>query len=279
MQIVTLLRRKCVFRIFEWDLVRLLEYEKMGIRTVLTILMGVSIAIVSAQRGHYAGARPGTNFEAQAQDLANRLGSDGSTTPRLPYDAYGDAIGVQLAQAKPIEHQPFWLINQAAIEAHRGGDQRRPTPANGLVNRFGESEVRPGEFDPSAINKVSQQEIVYPVNVPQPAATTTQSAVRPQSQSTQSVQQQTALPTPIPQQSQQQQQQQRPNQVQQQQQPSQSQQQQLLAQQQQQFLEQLQQQQMLNQQFQQPTANQPRFIRRTEQDFLDVAPYFSEFDY
>lgn len=219
---------------------------------MFVILSSVSVAIVSAQRGSYAGQRPGTftTPSTTGSNVQDRFGETGSTisgvtstTQRLPYDAYGDAYGVQLGLSKPQDHQPFWLLNQGVIEAHRGGENR--PPSNSIANRFGETNA--GAFDSTSINKISQPEIVYPVNVPAPA---------PQGQNI--LQPSPIFPTLRP-----------ANQ--------QAVQQQLLFGQPPQF------DQPPQQPPQQPIQRQLRPIRsnddRAEEDFFNIAPYFSEFDY
>jgi len=172
----------------------------------MLIVLGVSL--VAGQRSPYAGSRPANGYKdrftataaaaapataagttqtngSSAPSVGDRLGENGAassttvgpttTTQRLPYDALGDAFAVQQAMLKPQDHQPFWVINQGHIEAHRGGTARPPqavrpaTSGDGVINRFGESDgVAGGVFDPNSINMISKPEIVYPINMPIP---------------------------------------------------------------------------------------------------------------
>lgn len=148
------------------------------------------LIVVNAQRGSYAGGRPGSGYKdrfvpqsSTTADINNRwgdqTGSTGASTERLPYDAYGDAQIVNHWNSLPIEQRPFWIVNQAHIEAQRGTPQRpaqnagsnaQPTngaaqPANGnaddIINRFGPNN---NNGTPNA-NTPSIQEVVYPSNI------------------------------------------------------------------------------------------------------------------
>lgn len=129
----------------------------------------VVVAMIKAQRAPFAGQRPNGYKDRLVPKnetdvpLPNRFGGNdiSSSTPRLPHDAIGDAVAVDILNRRPIEQRPFWLINSAAIEAHRNGGvpaQTNPTITNTaeLANRF-------GGFDVNSNNVISQQEIVYPV--------------------------------------------------------------------------------------------------------------------
>lgn len=137
-----------------------------------------------AQRAPFAGKRPAGYKDRFTPDKTNtvlntRFGENDvtSSTPRLPYDAHGDAAVVDILNRRPVDQRPFWLINYEAIEAHRnGGVAPTPRPSFagaaevGLVNRLG--------ADNSAYNVISQQEIVYPLEY----YTTMRSAVVPKEQ-------------------------------------------------------------------------------------------------
>lgn len=168
----------------------------MGFKSILLITLIVGVSVTFGQRPSYAGPRPGgykdrftsvpiTTTVASAvatgnsSDIGNRLGEAGptvagptTTTQRLPYDAHGDTFLVNQLSQLPKDKQPYWLVNQAAIEAHRGGTQQAATAAaaaaqsNGqsLSDRFGGSDsVNPNI---NSYNVISKQEIVYPVNIP-----------------------------------------------------------------------------------------------------------------
>lgn len=184
----------------------------MSLKSVAMLIL-VGVSLVAGQRSPYAGSRPANGYKDRfattntagaasaasatatgttqtngnaVPNLGDRIGESGTgasttagpttTTQRLPYDALGDAFAVHQAMLKPQDHQPFWVINQAHIEAHRGGAARPPQavrPAitgEGVVNRFGESDgfVNAGGFDPNSINTISQPEIVYPINMQAP---------------------------------------------------------------------------------------------------------------
>lgn len=294
---------------------------------VVLVILGVSL--VAGQRSPYAGSRPAngykdrfaaTNTAAAASatatgttqtngnsstDVGNRLGESGTvgsltagpttTTQRLPYDALGDAFSVHQAALKPQDHQPFWVINQAHIEAHRGGEARPPVrPAatgDGVINRFGETDgVASGGFDPNSINAISKPEIVYPINMQVPVRGQQGSL---QLGSTQNVPAQQSTQLPVNQQQIVQQmllQQQLAQQQSISQQPNSQQQfsQQTIPQQQQPIRPQPIQPQPFPQQpiRQQPIpiqqANVPAFNDQQFQpsdNFYHVAPYFTEFDY
>lgn len=194
----------------------------MSFKSVFTlILLGVSLVV--AQRSPYAGSRPSSGYKdkftnvnaassatptvsggvqanGNTNSVIDRFGETGTaasttvgpstTTTRLPYDALGDSFAVQQAILKPQDHQPFWLINQGHIEAHRGGNGGRPqvvapsgtTNGQGVINRFGENDgsvvaggVGPTGFDPTNINQISQPEIVFPVNMNVPNRASSQS--------------------------------------------------------------------------------------------------------
>lgn len=179
----------------------------MGFKSTLLITLIVGVSVTFGQRPSYAGPRPGgykdrftsvptattvaaTAAQGNSNEIGNRLGEAGptvtgptTTTQRLPYDAHGDTFLVNQLSQLPKDKQPYWLVNQAAIEAHRGGAQQPPVAgtqsnAQGLSSRFGDNES--GNPDRNSHNVISKQEIVYPVNVPvqqqQPAPTQTQQA-------------------------------------------------------------------------------------------------------
>lgn len=146
------------------------------------VLLTLLITVTIAQRAPFAGKRPAGYKDRFTPDKTNndtalntRFGENEvtSSTPRLPYDAIGDAAVVDILNRRPVDQRPFWLINYEAIEAHRNGGVRPlpPTPARpsfagaaiqpaindiSLTNRLGTEEN-------SAYNVISQQEIVYPL--------------------------------------------------------------------------------------------------------------------
>lgn len=172
------------------------------------ILIGAATLLLSetitAQRSPYAGARPsgykdrlqlqptsGTQAQASPSnsDIGNRFG-EGSSTERLPYDAYGDAAAFQHGLQLPEANRPFWILNQAHIEAQRGTPStganvnlttRPQTAANATANssqidsannvviapKFGNGAVvnsGQNSLDQNE-NKQTDQDIVYPSNI------------------------------------------------------------------------------------------------------------------
>lgn len=238
---------------------------------VIVIVAVALTSIVNGQRSPYAGSRPASGYkdrfqpaQAGANDIGNRLGE--ATTERLPYDAYGDAFIVQHSNSLPIDNRPFWILNQAHIEAQRGtptnaaSGSLAPQPAltaanataqanntnanrnnnNNIADRFAvnnnlNTNLQDNtNYDP---NVITQPQIVYPENI-----------TPDQRQQMQAFYEQQRLQA-IAQRQQQQQQQQQPQQQQQQPQPQQQQ------QQQQQLQLQQQQQQSLGQNQQNPSQN------------------------
>lgn len=145
---------------------------------VLTLLFTVCIA----QRAPFAGKRPAGYKDRFTPDKTNdavlntRFGENDvtSSTPRLPYDAHGDAAVVDILNRRPVDQRPFWLINYEAIEAHRNGGvppvpstPARPSFAGAPSIQQSVNEInltnRLGTDDNSAYNVISQQEIVYPL--------------------------------------------------------------------------------------------------------------------
>lgn len=105
---------------------------------LLALLM---LNVVVAQRGSYAGVRPIANgikgpFPVQPTGLNNRFGDDGDNSingpQRLPVDALGDANLVNTLYQRPLNQQPFWLLNYQQIEEHRNNPQ---LSLNNLANR------------------------------------------------------------------------------------------------------------------------------------------------
>lgn len=160
----------------------------------LFLIFATILIAANAQRSPYAGSRPGSGYKdrfvtqspgaGNAAGVDDRLGENGSngvttSTDRLPYDAYGDHAIVNYWNNVPVDQRPFWIVNQQHIENHRGTPPRPsiesstgtstavPSPttlngADGVVNRFGE---RPIQQQPINQNAISQQEIVYPINI------------------------------------------------------------------------------------------------------------------
>lgn len=132
---------------------------------MLTTLL---FTVIIAQRAPFAGKRPSGYKDRFTPDKSNetvlntRFGENDvtSSTPRLPYDAHGDATVVDILNRRPVDKRPFWLINYEAIEAHRNGGvapTARPSAVNeiSLTNRLGTED--------NSYNVISQQEIVYPL--------------------------------------------------------------------------------------------------------------------
>lgn len=189
------------------------------------LIIGLSNLLeINGQRSPYAGSRPsgykdrfkpevtGTGANGANTDVANRVGE--STNERLPYDAYGDAALVNHYNQLPADKRPYWLINQAHIEAQRGtpgsggggtvlNSQRPQTAAQAtanantntnannanIANRFAENDAtvgRPVGRIPNESeniydhNLISQQPVVYPVNIPEEQRQQMEALVREQ---------------------------------------------------------------------------------------------------
>lgn len=103
--------------------------------------------IILAQRSPYAGSRPngyrdkyvpqaaqGVQTSTADTGLINRAGDENSvatgstTTRRIPVQAMGDIDAYNLLSQRPIEQQPFWLINYQQIEAHKQQPQLQTGP-------------------------------------------------------------------------------------------------------------------------------------------------------
>lgn len=186
----------------------------------LLIVGFVSFLETNGQRSPYAGSRPsgykdrltGTGSgttQAGSVDVANRLG-ESSTSERLPYDAYGDAYLVNHYNQLPDDKKPFWLLNQAHVEAHRGtpgtnggtvlNSQRPQTAAqanantntnnnantNNVASRFSGADAAPAGRVPNEQdniydhNVISHQPVVYPVNIPEEQRQQMEAVVREQ---------------------------------------------------------------------------------------------------
>jgi len=94
------------------------ERRKMKFLLVITVIATLCVAAM-CQRGSYAGRRPidGSNKGAFPDEsgLSSRFGD----INQLPVDARGDYALVNRISKMPIAQQPFWYLNQQAIEAHR----------------------------------------------------------------------------------------------------------------------------------------------------------------
>lgn len=102
------------------------------------VVIVIIVPLILAQRSPYAGSRPNgykDKFVPQVQvtqpttsdsGLLNRVG--GETTKRIPIEAMGDISGFNLLSQRPIEQQPFWLINYQHIEAHKQKPQLQTNP-------------------------------------------------------------------------------------------------------------------------------------------------------
>jgi len=276
----------------------------------------MAVAEIYGQRSPYAGSRPSgykDRFKPESSatsstnstdgDVGNRLGDSNNSlttsTERLPYDAYGDTFLVHHLNQLPQDKRPFWILNQAHIEAHRGtnGASSAPRPSNtagqgspngtsnnGVTNRFNEVDGNSVNGRPLSDNiynhlLISQQPIVYPVNVPVEQQQQTQTTAQQQQMQALLQKQQQEL-----QQLQQQQQAERQQQLQQQQllQSQQQQQQQQPQQQQQQRQQRRIAQQFPQQQFPQPHFPYPVFPEQhgfpTRQNSFFVPPNFGEYD-
>lgn len=155
------------------------------------------LLIVNGQRSPYAGSRPSGGYkdtylqqnpQSSTQNLADRFdGPNGASsgfpstniptsssfptsTQRLPYDAYGDQYIYDYWQNVPVDKRPFWIVNQAHIENHRGTPPNglpastRPTSPGTLDNRLGETTFN----NPNSINSFTtpnQPEVVFPSNL------------------------------------------------------------------------------------------------------------------
>lgn len=133
----------------------------------LFVIFATILVAVNGQRSPYAGARPNSGYKdtylpqststSSTSDIGNRDGelgqtqgstsSIGTTTDRLPYDAYGDAAIVNHYNSLPFDQRPYWIVNQQHIETQRGTPTRRPamgstsqTSTNGqsIGDRFNE---------------------------------------------------------------------------------------------------------------------------------------------
>lgn len=170
---------------------------------MLQIVVVFSILlIVNGQRSPYAGSRPASGYkdtyitpvspngQSSTQNIVNRLdvttGTPGAGAPssgatqssaglpttnqRLPYDAYGDQYIVDYWHSQPVDKRPFWLVNQAHIEGHRGSPATTvsgapSSPASGtLDNRFGETTLN-NMNNMNRITTPGQPEIVFPSNL------------------------------------------------------------------------------------------------------------------
>lgn len=134
-------------------------------------LIIVAFATISnAQRPFYAGTR-GTAYNnglvipPQQAPLDSRFGEEndqiptnqqGVSTQRIPVEANGDKTLVDILKRRPIDQQPFWLINWMAIEAQKnnGRPLQNPSDNNELNSRFGEENEN---------DRISFIPIVYPL--------------------------------------------------------------------------------------------------------------------
>lgn len=162
---------------------------------------------VQAQRSPYAGSRPASGYKdtylpqstssgtisGGNTEIGNRDGESGpfvggTSTDRLPYDAYGDAFIVNHYNSLPVDQRPYWLLNQQHIEAQRGTPPTRP-PQTGsttqmtsnrpeVVDRFNDNNAqqplpqRPPQQSQQPLNTSNNQnnvislpEVVYPSNI------------------------------------------------------------------------------------------------------------------
>lgn len=188
--------------------------------SLLFVILMTALIAVNGQRSPYAGSRPGSGYKDRftpqsggsssaapassdnsnidsSAPVGDRLGenspttsstssSSGSTTQRLPYDAYGDKFIVDHWNSLPVDQRPFWIVNQQHIENQRGtpagtsstqstiSTQGAAINNNGnIVDRFGENTNRPVNQRPVNNvqntlynpNIISQQEVVYPDNL------------------------------------------------------------------------------------------------------------------
>ncbi|CAO1342748.1 unnamed protein product [Diamesa hyperborea] len=132
-------------------------------KVVVIVIFVTFITMSSGQRGSYSGSRPistgGTvpvNSANNGNGLSNRFGGENNaingnfvsntqlnnltpissqpaqTNLHIPVDARGDGQLVNTISQWPVQHQPFWYINAAAIEAHRNQPQLQ---GNAFANR------------------------------------------------------------------------------------------------------------------------------------------------
>lgn len=135
-------------------------------KVVVIVIFVTFITMSSGQRGSYSGSRPistgGTvpvnsaNNGNNGNGLNNRFGGENNaingnfisntqlnnltpissqpaqTNLHIPVDARGDGQLVNTISQWPVQHQPFWYINAAAIEAHRNQPQFQ---GNAFANR------------------------------------------------------------------------------------------------------------------------------------------------
>lgn len=101
---------------------------------LFAILASLLIVGTNAQRGSFAGSRPGSGYKdaylpqrdsgAPGNSIEDRFGA---TNNNLPYDALGDTFAVDYYNQLPVDQRPFWILNQQHIEKHRGTPPRQPT--------------------------------------------------------------------------------------------------------------------------------------------------------
>lgn len=161
----------------------------------LFVIFATLLITVTAQRPSFAGSRTGSGYKdgllQNNNDVVGNRNSDdnsggmGTTTrnPNLPYDAHGDSYLVNYWNSVPFEQRPFWIVNQQAIEAHRGTPSRRPIESSTLPNAQNPPNSQPtantqnfanrinadGNLGFNTFNNVpnvgSQPDVVYPSNI------------------------------------------------------------------------------------------------------------------
>ncbi|XP_063386357.1 fatty acyl-CoA hydrolase precursor, medium chain [Cydia fagiglandana] len=97
--------------------------------TFHVVIVAAMLALVSCQRGSFAGKRPIGYPEllnrttTTVDPLGNRFGEGDSTTERLPVEANGDRDLIDRISKFPIDQQPFWYLNWKALEEQRKNPQ------------------------------------------------------------------------------------------------------------------------------------------------------------
>lgn len=163
----------------------------MSFSLIIVFTLMLFYCNVHAQRSPYAGARPASGYKdtylPQSTSATSNNGGNtiignrdgeadttlgGTTTQRLPYDAYNDAAIVNHYNSLPIDQRPFWILNQAHIEAHRGTPPLSQTGSTiqsnrpDLDNRFNDNmPQQPINSATNPNNVISLPEVVYPSNI------------------------------------------------------------------------------------------------------------------
>lgn len=167
------------------------------------VIIGALAMTAMAQRSSFAGSRGNGYKDGLLQNkplnndnnnniIENRNGDGGSSAripsnefnpnQNLPIDALGDTYLVNHYNGVPVDHQPFWFLNQHHIEAHRG-TPKRPSTASTIDSRIQPNQFNSLDFptrfnadaagfaasnnfnnQPIGSNQNSPSDIVYPIN-------------------------------------------------------------------------------------------------------------------